>query len=398
MIIYSPTLFIEVNNTELTFAVGDIHENNNFKIIYKSAVQIQVIENSRIADFELILENLKKNIYLIEQKLNFIFNDAVLIINNFNCSFINITGYKKLNGSQILKDNITYILNSLKANVDETENKKSILHIFNSKYILDKKEIKNLPIGLFGDFYSHELSFCLINNNDYKSLKSIFEKCNIKIKKIFLKSYVEGSYISKKNKDIETFFYIKINENNSQIIYFENDSLKFEENFNFGTELVLKDISKITFLKIEAIKSFLNNFKSQDVILNDDLVEKEFFNNENFRKIKKKIIFDIAEARIEELTEIMLHKNINFKNMIKKNASIFLKITDKDHSKCFIDKYSFFFSKNNNFSVKKEESFTIDDLIKNTNQLAHYGWKKEAIPVIQLKKSTIARFFDAIFG
>ena len=174
MIIYSPTLFIEVNNTELTFAVGDIHENSNFKIIYKSAVQIQVIENSRIADFELILENLKKNIYLIEQKLNFIFNDAVLIINNFNCSFINITGYKKLNGSQILKDNITYILNSLKANVDETENKKSILHIFNSKYILDKKEIKNLPIGLFGDFYSHELSFCLINNNDYKSLKSIF--------------------------------------------------------------------------------------------------------------------------------------------------------------------------------------------------------------------------------
>ena len=174
--------------------------------------------------------------------------------------------------------------------------------------------------------------------------------------------------------------------------------MKFEENFNFGTELVLKDISKITFLKIEAIKSFLNNFKSQDVILNDDLVEKEFFNNENFRKIKKKIIFDIAEARIEELTEIMLHKNINFKNMIKKNASIFLKITDKDHSKCFIDKYSFFFSKNNNFSVKKEVSFTIDDLIKNANQLAHYGWKKEAIPVIQLKKSIIARFFDAIFG
>lgn len=84
--------------------------------------------------------------------------------------------------------------------------------------------------------------------------------------------------------------------------------------------------------------------------------------------------------------------------MIKKNASIFLKITDKDHSKCFIDKYSFFFSKNNNFSVKKEVSFTIDDLIKNANQLAHYGWKKEAIPVIQLKKSIIARFFDAIFG
>ena len=36
---------------------------------------------------------------------------------------------------------------------------KKIIHIFNSKYILDKKNIENLPIGLFGNFYSQELSF-----------------------------------------------------------------------------------------------------------------------------------------------------------------------------------------------------------------------------------------------
>ena len=58
--------------------------------------------------------------------------------------------------------------------------------------------MKILPIGLFGDFYSHELSFSLINNNDYKNLNNIFEKCNLKIKKILLKSFVEGSHISNK--------------------------------------------------------------------------------------------------------------------------------------------------------------------------------------------------------
>ena len=58
-----------------------------------------------------------------------------------------------------------------------------MLHIFNSKFYLDKKEIENLPIGLFGDFYSHELSFALINTNDQKNLKNIFNKCNLKLKK-----------------------------------------------------------------------------------------------------------------------------------------------------------------------------------------------------------------------
>ena len=52
------------------------------------------------------------------------------------------------------KENITYILNSLKSSVEETENKKKILHIFNSKYCLDKKKLDNLPVGLFGDFYT----------------------------------------------------------------------------------------------------------------------------------------------------------------------------------------------------------------------------------------------------
>ena len=65
-------------------------------------------------------------------------------------------------------------MNSIKTNLNETENKKTILHIFNSKYSLDKKKIDNIPVGLFGDLYSHELSFCLINNNDHKNLNVSF--------------------------------------------------------------------------------------------------------------------------------------------------------------------------------------------------------------------------------
>ena len=101
--------------------------------------------------------------------------------------------------------------------------RKKILHIFNSKYSLDKKEIDNLPIGLFGDFYSHELSFNLINKNDYKNLKNIFDRCNLKISKILLESFVKGSLISEKNPQLDTFLYIRIDEDISKTFYVEND-------------------------------------------------------------------------------------------------------------------------------------------------------------------------------
>ena len=70
--------------------------------------------------------------------------------------------FKKLNGSQLIKENITYIINSLKFSVIEQEKDKTILHIFNSKSVLDGQETENLPIGLFGNFYNHELTFFLM--------------------------------------------------------------------------------------------------------------------------------------------------------------------------------------------------------------------------------------------
>ena len=148
MEILSPILFIEINNSEYVFVVGDSDENNNFKIIYKNAIPAEGSKNQKITDFDLIFNVLKKNIYQVEQKLNYTFKELILIIDNFNFSFFNLTGFKKLNGSQILKENITYILNSLKSNIDDIEDQKKILHIFNSKFLLDKQETENFAADL----------------------------------------------------------------------------------------------------------------------------------------------------------------------------------------------------------------------------------------------------------
>jgi cell division protein FtsA len=398
MEIESPNLFIEINSSEYVFSVGDENEQGDFRLIYTFTVTIKGIENFRIINLELVFKTIKENIYLIEQKLNFTFKDIILIINNFNCSFVSLSGYKKLNGSQILKEDIIFILNSLKSKLDKTEDKKTILHIFNTKYFLDKKKIENLPIGLFGDFYSHELSFSLINNNDYKNLNIIFEKCNLKIKKILLKSFVEGSHIINNNKNHDTFFQVKIDQNNSKLFYFENESLKFEQNFDFGSDIVINDISQITSLKKDTVKKILNNINFNQNDPTDVLIEKKLFQDENYIKIKKKLLFDIAKARIEELLEVMITKNINLSSFNKNEKEIFFRINDKLHLNLFTDIYQSFLFERNYLKFKFMEDIETKDLIFNANKLVHYGWKKEAIPVTHTKKSILAKFFDALFS
>ena len=394
----SAKLYLEINELSYIFYVGDIDENNNFKIISELEIPVNSNVDNKISNLESTFKVIKENIYSIEQKLNFTFKEVVLILDNFNPTFISLTGYKKLNSSQVSRENITYILNILKSCINEIEIKKTVLHIFNSKFYLDNKEIENLPIGLFGDFYSHELSFTLVDINDYKNLKNIFDKFSLNIKKILVKSFVSGVNISENYKNFNTFFHIKINENNTKIFYFENDCLKSEEKFKFGTDIIIRDISKITSLKMDTVKNILNKIELTENISEDELVEENLFINNDYRKIKKRLIYEIILARVKEISELVLFKNINFKyySLISKN--IFIEIDHKKEFKCFREIYKTTFSIDGNFNLKFLEGLASESILNSVNKLVNFGWKKEAIPVTHQKKSLLARFFEAIFS
>ena len=102
--------------------------------------------------------------------------------------------------------------------------------------------------------------------------------------------------------------------------------MKFEQSFDFGLNIIIKDIAKITLLKKSNVEKILNEIKIDNDINDDELIEKEFFINENFRKIKKKLIYEIALARVKEISEIMFFKNINFYCQRHSINPIFLEI------------------------------------------------------------------------
>ena len=104
-------LYLEIKSSNFIFYVQENDDENNFKIKYKLDIPAIGLEDNKIIDFDNFFETIKKNIYLAEQSQKCTFKEVVLILDNFNTTFVNLSGYKKLNGSQILRENITYILN-----------------------------------------------------------------------------------------------------------------------------------------------------------------------------------------------------------------------------------------------------------------------------------------------
>ena len=116
--------------------------------------------------------------------------------------------------------------------------------------------------------------------------------------------------------------------------------------------------------------------------------------------MKKKLILDIASARINEFAEIILYKNLNLQKLIKINTPIFLDINFKNEVYLKILKESFnkFFSENGKFEIKNIDQISNEEILSNAYKIVHFGWKKEAVPIVKAKKTLISRFFDLLFN
>ena len=118
----------------------------------------------------------------------------------------------------------------------------------------------------------------------------------------------------------------------------------------------------------------------------------------NYIKIKKKLIYEIAIARLKEISEIILFNNINFESYNKIPKVIFLEIDPNFKLNGLEEMYRTVFSKNGKFDLNIIKESSSSSIFRTVNKLVHFGWKKEAIPITQAKKSLIGKIFDAIFG
>ena len=268
-------LFVEIGDENILVAYGKYDDELNFQIIEKEEFSFEGSQKGKIIDLELCLNSLKKAISKIENKSNLFFSEVnvILSLTDFDC--INVSGFKDLNGNQILSDDISYIINNIKSKLVDTEKQKTIIHLFNTKFLLDNKPIKNLPIGLHGKFYSHQLSFFLININELKNFNSLFNKCNLSVNKFVLKRFTDGIDIIN-DKQEDTFLNIKILRDEIYVTFFYESAFCFFQKFNFGSNIILKDISKVCSIDLSDVKNIISN---SSFLLSDKniYVDKKYF-------------------------------------------------------------------------------------------------------------------------
>jgi cell division protein FtsA len=394
-----PYLVIDLNDNKIIFFVVSFNEKKNFKVLKKIILKTEGIQNGRVVNIETVSKLLKKTINMIEEDINYFFSNTTVVINPKEVNCLNVSGYKKLNGSQVSSEDIAYILNDIKKIILDSENNYSLVHLFNSNFSLDSDNLENLPIGLFGEFYNQNMTFFLVNKNILKNLRSVFNNCGLNIEKLILKSFAEGIHLLSTNQSHKNFTIFRLGKNRINISLFKNKSYVFTEEFNFGFNLIIKDISKLCSLTIEEVENFMKEIDLKNILENNNesCLEKKYFYNSPYRKIKFQLISDIISARMEELFEICYKKNSNIKNL-KNNDKIYINVEVSEYYK-------------NVQYIITNSKLTVEECILNNNteqsllsgvygasELIGKGWEKEAVPITLKKKSLISNLFSRLFS
>ena len=394
-----PYLVIDLNDSKIIFLVVSFTEKKDFKILKKIILETIGIQKGRIINIEIVSQLIKKTIISIEDDLNYFFSNTTTVINPSQINCLNVSGYKKLNGSQVSNEDVAYILNDIKKIILESENKDSLVHLFNSNFSLDSDNLENLPIGLFGEFYNQNMTFFLVNKNILKNIKTVFNSCGINIEKIILKPFVEGIYLLSNHQSDKNFTILRLEKNRINISLFKNKSYVFTEDFNFGFNLIIKDISKLCSLKIEEVENFMKEIELKNIIENENefYLEKKFFYISPYRKVKYQLILDIIAARIEELFEICYKKNINIKSLKNSNI-IYVYVDSPEYYKSiqYVLENSRLVSFKYIFNSNSEQNLLA--AVNGACELIGKGWDKEAIPLTTKKKSLIAGLFSKLFS
>ena len=394
-----PYLIIDLNDKKIIFFVVSFNEKKNFKVLKKIILETTGIQNGHVVNIETLSQLLKQTINSIEDDINFFFSNLAIVINPNRINCLNVSGYKKLNGSQITNEDIGYILNDIKKIILESENNDNLVHLFNSNFSLDSDNLENLPIGLFGEFYNQNMTFFLVNKNIIKNIKSVFNNCGLNIEKIILKPFAEGINLLSNNQSDKNFTIIRLEKNRINISLFKNKSYIFTESFSFGLNLIIRDISKLCSLKIEEVENFMKEIELKNIIKNNNeaYLEKKFFYLSPYRKIKYQLILDIITARIDELFEICYKKNTNIKNL-KNSDTIHIYVDSCEYYQNI--QYILECCKHTTleriFDSSIEENFLGG--VNGASELIGKGWEKEAIPITHKKKSIISGFFSRLFS
>ena len=407
MISTNPKAIIELGNLNIKCLIFVLN-NNIPEILSYEIIKSEGIHNGTITNFSKALKTIRSCISYAEKKCGVLIKKSNVVLEQPEFLCTKFSKYKKINGGQIDKDDIEFLLKEAKKEANINDDRQSIIHIFNHNYIVDGKTFIEEPIDIYANSLRHEMTFVTMPKNNIKNINQVFIECEIEVERYISSTFALAVKLLNSNDLNLGSVLIDIGFEKISLGVFKNLALVHSITLPVGVNHITKDISKVCSLTLEEseiikdkIDFSFNNFN--ELFSDNGYLKDNYFITSNFRKISKSLIVNIVKARLDEIFEIIKKEIFTTESNLNFKTSIF--ITGGGSNLINLDNYSSkFFGKNikkvyevsNNQSKNKSEKYFTACL--GALKIITEGWETEAIPEPVNKNALKIGFFSKIFG
>ena len=401
-----PIGIIELDHKNIKCLIFKIN-NNKPEILSTSVIPSEGIHNDIVVNLSKASNAIRSSISSAEKKAKISLKKINLIFEQPDFLCTKFSKQKKIDGSQIHKDDIEFLLKEAKKQLIHNDKNQSIIHIFNYNYIVDKKTFIEEPIGVYADMLTHEMTFITTPKNNLKNINQAFIDCDITVEKLISRTFSLGVELLN-NKELQSgSALIDLGFEKISLGLFKNLAMVHSITIPIGINHITKDLSKVCSINLKESENIKNNvnFSFQDIqnIFDENgYLKKSFFIDSNFRKISKKLIIGVIKARLDEIID-KLKKELILPEFSLSSGTSFL-LTGEGSCLFNIEKY---FTNSFGQNLKKAHTNNSEENDENLEKnfssclgaikIIKDGWETEAIPKINEKNLKKMGFFRKIF-
>jgi len=288
---------LDIDKDRIICASASVDSRNKIETFCIEKKKACGLEKGKITDLNLFTKSIKDCVNSLQKKTNTkirkfyvnILNKDIKLKEVKGCILLKDTGDKVINEQDVDK----LIQTTCYLNLNKEER---LLHRITRRFILDDEVILKDPLNLYGHKLEVELSLITSSLSDIENVRKTIHNAGFSVEDFLFSGWSKSLVVAP--EDREKFILIDIRRDLSQMLFFQNGSLKDLKIFDFGFEDLIRGLTDSLNLSFSITEELIQTYGSLEKRDNERIFIKT---DHSYKPIKKEEVSSILCSSVNSI-------------------------------------------------------------------------------------------------
>lgn len=300
---------LDIGTSKVCTLVARVENGTNLRILGVGIEPSQGIRRGNVVDINSASQSIARSIEKAERTSGYEINSALVSLAGSQVSSMNSRGVVGISGRVIDQDDVYRALDSAQAVA--VPHDREIIHVIQRGFTVDGQSGIRKPIGMHGFRMEVEAHIITASASTVENLRQCVSMGGIEASQFVLNPLAAGEMVLSDSERAMGVAVVDLGGGTTDLAIYIDGDVWYTNVLNVGSGHVTSDIAQGLRLPVEVAEEVKlhHGYANLDEIPEDETFNIVSFGSEQSRKVSRRELTDIIEARVEEIFMIV-HKEI----------------------------------------------------------------------------------------